>query len=795
MASLIGRLFGGNKAKITDVHGNLLIGDNHGIVIQTAATPVQEPVLPWREIDPPQDWVNKPGKGGKADWYGGLWRTGRRWLGSDAEREAATEEEARPVRVAPHQSLDIFNLFSWRSRLAPTLVGRDADRERLLAWAKDDSKRLSLRLLTGPGGAGKSRLAAEVAQQLRDEGWISGVADMSGETPFPLGSMGVFVIIDYPEAHREAVRRLLRTAGRLEKTPCKVRLLLVSRCPLGWWDQDLIDEGASELCDAQDVQVGPLCAADAFTLIRSVAERAAKLCGKVPPELDETAVTAWHDRRPQLHGLPLFATAAAVHAVLEGQPEFRLAGGQVISALVKRERKRLDLAGRGRGWGERAAARLHALAALRNGLDAQAVQALAAAGPPLGLPEAGRIVDDLIHFGWLEGGLLPAPQPDLLAAELLYQVLRERQDAAPHWLAVALPEEHMMEPTRLDRLAYDMAQLHPDDTGALVKWLCAAVERHAELAGEWDAILRSGDISFRLAPLGVTIGRRLLALPNVSGADRAAILNNYSVALSRIGDEVRALASIREAVEIRRQLVTENPIRFATDLASSLNNLSNRLSEVDDTAGALDAIREAMDIYRKLWLENPARFAADLARSLNNLSNRLSGAGDGLGALDAIRESVKIRRQLWSENPAGVAAVLANSLSNLSICELRAGDMAVALVASEEAVDLYRPLAAGNPARFEPDLGIMLRNLALSRWSINDAIGAVDPACESVNIFHRLAQGNPERFGEQLWHSQALLAELTGADSAPAPGSGSASASNSTTSPTDTPTGKGDSHS
>ena len=51
----------------------------------------------------------------------------------------------------------------------------------------------------------------------------------------------------------------------------------------------------------------------------------------------------------------------------------------------------------------------------------------------------------------------------------------------------------------------------------------------------------------------------------------------------------------------------------------SLNNLSNRLSDAGDGAGALAAIREAVEIRRQLAQDNPARFAPALERSLKIL--------------------------------------------------------------------------------------------------------------------------------------------------------------------------------
>ena len=67
-----------------------------------------------------------------------------------------------------------FSLLRWNYRLVETLYGRERDLEEILKWAESSPNRPSARLITGEGGAGKTRLAATVAQILRDRGWTAG---------------------------------------------------------------------------------------------------------------------------------------------------------------------------------------------------------------------------------------------------------------------------------------------------------------------------------------------------------------------------------------------------------------------------------------------------------------------------------------------------------------------------------------------------------------------------------------------------------------------------------------------
>ena len=195
--------------------------------------------------------------------------------------------------------------------------------------------------------------------------------------------------------------------------------------------------------------------------------------------------------------------------------------------------------------------------------------------------------------------------------------------------------------------------------------------------------------------------------------DRAArALNNLSNRQAEAGDRASALTSITKAVTAYRRLAEANPDAFLPDLAMSLNNLSGRQAEAGDRAGALTSITEAVTAYRRLAEANPAAFLPNLAMSLNNLSLRQAEAGDRASALTSITEAVTIRRRLAEANPAAFLPDLATSLNNLSNRQAEAGDRANALTSITEAVTIRRRLADTNPAAFLPDLATSLTTRA-----------------------------------------------------------------------------------
>lgn len=704
MFGYLRKFFSGNRVTARNINGNAIIGDVNGIVIQTRIVgPSPEPLsLPWREL------------------------------------------------AAGPEGLGIFNLLTWRSRLSQTLVGRKDDQTRLLSWARTDPRPIAIRLLTGPGGAGKSRLAAEVADELRRDGWSTGLVSLDKVTSLPLATAGLFIAIDYPEANREAVEQLLSAVGRLENSPVKIRLLLVSRQSMTWWRDDLIAARASELCDGQDIDVGPLAPDLVYVLVSEVVSRLATHLGTAVPVLDEAKIIEWQRRNPTLHGLPLFATAAAVHAILDPAPTFSLAGTEIIEALVAREQTRLDTAARRANWPEtRAASRLHGLAALRTGLDERSLKHLAETAPDIGLPPPERIIDSVEALGWWIDGQMCAPQPDLIAAELLHQILKDRPQSAPDWLAATLADTPI-EVDRLGRLSHDISILRGELPLSLVSCLSEAATRKPGFAIQWSNILTSSATTFRLAPLAIKIGRILLDTAKMSEHNRAITLSNMSARLNENGDNLLSLSAIEESVEIFRRLTKENREKYESDLATGLNNLASCLRGLNRKDQALAAIQEAVEIRRRLAKINKDVFEPDLARSLNNLCNSLTDFNETELALEAIKESVEIRRRLVRENSEKFELELARSLTGLSHCLRYAGDKALALEIIKESFRIFSRLSQSNPALFEPDLARVLNNLSnrLADLGQNEAASAAIQ--DSIKLLRRLAQANPARFEPDL---------------------------------------------
>jgi hypothetical protein len=120
--------------------------------------------------------------------------------------------------------------------------GRESHIVDLDAWCVGED--VSVRVIHGPGGAGKTRLALELAARRAAEGWRAGPLvrdqvtrerlDEAVKDPIPL-----LVIVDYAEAHAKYTSMLLTAA--LTKSKGTVRVLLLCR-RVGEWLEQLCED-------------------------------------------------------------------------------------------------------------------------------------------------------------------------------------------------------------------------------------------------------------------------------------------------------------------------------------------------------------------------------------------------------------------------------------------------------------------------------------------------------------------------------------------------------------------------
>jgi tetratricopeptide (TPR) repeat protein len=674
-------------------------------------------------------------------------------VGEPQRPELPFHELARiPTNI---DNVNVLDLLDWKTRLA-RLTGQDELRDTLLTWATSKGEPIQVRLLSGPGGIGKTRLAAEVARAM-NSGWrrwlwaSSGFIAIAEPRVFEFPAL---LILDYPESRSDDVRSLLGALSRAPNVKRPLRVLLLSRYGLEYW-RPRLEEGTGphyfidELCSVRIDRLDPKYAEALFRQITRRLCRHLKITIEGP---SDEVLRSWLET--PLHTLPLFTTAAAIQSVLEPSPSLT-SGEHIIQALAKREIQRLRTSDPRFEGGS--VARLAAFAIVRGGFDAEDLLRFADPSLQVGLPPRDRVVDAVANLPWWTNGSWEVGGHDVFAAALVFEVFASRDDKArddsvPQWLWSALVGKTIDNAERLARLLYDVRTIYgTSGMQRLLGWLEAMVDetKHPGQTAELRPIARYERLPSILAPLAV----RILQVEMKAGLgtdEQAANLNAQGFMLAKVGDRIGALRADKEATEMYRRLAEAQPATFEPYLALSLNNVAVDLGRMGDHVGALPAIEEAVAIRRELAKREPAAFEPHLAASLNNLSNVLRGIGDRGGALHAIEDAAEIYRRLAEARPAEYEPDLAMSLNNLSSQLSDTGRRDAALRSIKEGAEIHRRLAEAQPAAYEPDLAASLENLSSRLSEMGDRDGALRAIEEAVEIRHRLAQAQPTAYEPDL---------------------------------------------
>jgi tetratricopeptide (TPR) repeat protein len=581
-------------------------------------------------------------------------------------------------------------------------AGRDGDLDTLQAWCLTGTAP-ALRLVTGAGGSGKTRLAAEACVRMTGQGWQAGFADPKapdGRAQLEF-DRPTLLVIDDADLNVTLLADLVRAVSYWPAETPPVRLLLLARHPTGWWDTlnqrtgQLANELADPALDLHDGELTPAGRAGQHT--RALAAFAAHLPDPVTPagpvRLADPAFA--NPLLVHMHAL-LTVCGAQVPATGDAVRE------RILDAVLDRERDR---------WAATFPAGVPTGGA-RTRQQAVTVATLLAPPTEIAAAQAMTIIDEFAPDAaagaraaaatWLRelypGSDPPwvAPlRPDLLAEQLLATCAQLSELVLAGYASATLPdqaEQILTELTRagtrlavrgaLDRLLHDhlrdLVTVAIDaPAGSFPDLLDQALQlapqpgQAAALAGQMP------EHSVQLAALAATLAgqqvtRYRAAAPGGepdTASRLAGSLNDLAVRLGDLGRREDALAAIEEAADLYRVLAAARPDAFRPDLAGSLHNLAVRLGDLGRREDALAAVEEATQVFRELAAARPDAFRPDLAMALNNLAVSLGGLGQREHALAAVEEAVTIRRELTATRPDAYRYELEQSLQIIAWLE------------------------------------------------------------------------------------------------------------------------------
>ncbi|MGP4098933.1 hypothetical protein [Nonomuraea sp. KM90] len=596
----------------------------------------------------------------------------------------------QPARVRLPQDRPDWTLLMARHAVVPFL-GRTEELAELRAWAADPAP-LSIAVLTGRGGTGKTRLAGELCVDLAEAGWDTGFLPLDALAGLPAGTppgppsavspdalRPTLIVVDRPEPSLPLVGELIRRLAEHGHNP-RVRLLLAAREPgePDWWRRlDTAAGGRLRRLNSTTVQLNahPLTLTErtehASAAMKAFAPSRAALPS--PPRLDD----------PE-YGLPLRVHLAALLRLCDadGDAIGRVGGGDgLLGRFLARERDQWA-----RVWpdtGER----------LDDVTARQAVAVLTLTAPsPAELPGLLMAVPGLRGTPHLRN-----------AADWLGRVFPGRRDPAG---APGAPDDGRLSPLGPDLLVEEflagtesldalVLAVHDQEgrtVGHLVRMLDVlrlSAGRERARAALWSLVIsRIG----RLVAEAVTnpasrLGDVLDAALRLFATDRQ--LAEAVAALPAVRVEEAGLGSRALAVTLAELAVRHRRARGGTRvaLAGALARLSDGLAAVGRVGEAVVAAAEAVEAYAGA---PPYEEAAGRAEALFGLGACLLLGGEAGGALKPAQEAAA-RFRILAEDDLRYSEQAARAHYNVACALLGTGRL-------EEAVAAFS--AAGGDADF-----------------------------------------------------------------------------------------------
>jgi hypothetical protein len=677
-----------------------------------------------------------------------------------------------------------------------SFTGRDGELQELRDWLGDPvGPENALRLLHGPGGQGKTRLALKLGATASPDWRVWQATSRTAQSPTKTGgatarTLGerALVIVDYAE--RWPADALVALVNDLAVRPAeRRRMLLVARSAGSWWGSLLHDLRINGF-HANATLLNPLAGGDtserrqAYLAARDSFAKALELANpeavKIPSDLD------LDDDR---FGLMLTVHMAALVAVYahvgnldrshdenaapepSGDPE------TFSAVLLDRERNY---------W-----TKLHAAQA-EDGIDAdtmaQAVYTATLTGhlpyssgqsalkqigvesnkpPGLILKAHARA-----YPSGADGTYLEPLYPDRLGEDFLALTTPGHQrsymssdpwtdkaidrllaasenSGGPAWTRHALTiliETAARWPHIANSQLYPFLRRHPQ---RILEAGGTAIAALANLENVDFTVLeaiegcmpgRHTSLNVGMAALSQRLGTHQLDQTN-DPAKRAQINQRISQRCYNAGLHQQGVKAAKEAVRLYRDLAAEDSANYKEALADALDSFGIHLELTRQTSEALAATQEAADMYRELISADRTDLEPTLGRVLANLAGRRQL--DPQSRLTIAREAVAIGRRCSANNPVPEGLELAGAIENLAVALENVGHKAEAVVATREAVSIRREQAAKAPEIYSPDLLRVLINLSRRLNATNKSAEALRVIEEVIGLYRRLAAADP----------------------------------------------------
>ncbi len=657
----------------------------------------------------------------------------------------------------------------------------------LLDWCRKvaDGDRTGIAVVHGIGGAGKTRLALELAQSLRGEAWTAGVLPKATDPSRLASEKGrVLVVLDYADGRVKDAIAVLK-ALRMRSGPPAI-VVFTARSSSGQWLTDIIGSLDDDRHAYRREDIG---LPDNHPNPRGIYARTVAALRPEVEERPDLPVPAPDTRWTTLDLVLLGWMTAAGETTLPTTSE------ELYDEVLRHEenywctvynRFRTDSVPE-RALLRRAAACVSLVSPPEQDVDNVLAAISDLREDPPERRTVRRTLQTCLSPASGEGlAVRPDPVADHLLRELwrddalVHRVLTRASDSQLETALLVMDRAGQDEPDVVTELLVTMVEA---STGRWPALLTVAAERAGaaknaleRLADRPDSPVPLDELSAAIPPtsslcdLGLIVDERRLARARALPAPDEVLSRLLAEVFQRAfgaGNYARALRCALESADRYSDLAGEHPATYLPPLAASLNNLGAVQLTLGHHDEALESSRAAIDILRQLAGRDPQGHSARLATSLSNLGNSSSRLGRHDEALRYCHEAVELIRDLMADDPHAHLRELNTSLQTLAWAWSRSGQYAKALECSSEVLESRRRIA-GDDFRRLPEVAESLNNVGAMLLRLGRYDTALEHCAEAVGLYRELAANNPDRYlpdyAQSLYNFGGTLTKLERAE-------------------------------
>ncbi|MEU8543888.1 tetratricopeptide repeat protein [Streptomyces sp. NPDC048717] len=659
-------------------------------------------------------------------------------------------------------------------------TGRRSELADLRRWCRD-GPRLAARWLHGPGGQGKSRLAARFAGEAVDAGWkvITATHGPGSVLPPPGsqdlradGAAGMLLIVDYADRWPQSHLAWLLSNALLHQSGVRARVLLLARTADAW--PALRASLTNQQAGTSTRYLQPLEPDEGGGGRRPMFDAARRAFAARYGLGNPEAVPVPSGLDHPDFGLTLavhMAALVAVDAHAAGLPPPEGAAAGLTTYLLDREHAHwarlsgdgtheLDPVKRTFRTAPEVMRHVVFVAALTGPLPRSAGTAVLAS---LGIGPAGQVCRD--HAVCYPPDGAPGPYAEAGAGPAVGMPVLEPlypDRLAEDFIALTLPGHRADYPSSPWAAAAVRTLLGRDGDGTAPAWTPRAVTFLAAAAERWPHV-GSG----HLRPLlrddpRLAVDGGSAALAGIARLDRLDTPLGQAIAghfpPHRHVDLDVGMAAL--TARLGERVIVETPLEDESQRLVLRALIRSETAVRHSYAGQYDLAVAAMERAVEDWEAAAATvrtaFEVNLAESLNGLGNYLWRTGRTPEALAASERAVSLWRR-WADSTPDKTG-LAEALVNLGLWLAQTGCRAEAGQALAEAVELLRPVARADPERHDHRLATALHDLG--GWLADEGrrAEALEATAESLAIRRRLAAVHPETHEPDLADTLVNLA-------------------------------------